>query len=87
MHADDDPEVEWQRDAMAVSALRAWLLAEEAHPRGGVPDEVLLHLQHHVEELLGPHALFAAGNTCRLGSRPGRTWRSWPGTATPSTTS
>ncbi|MEW1960108.1 hypothetical protein [Kineococcus sp. NPDC059986] len=61
MHADDDPEVEWQRDAMAVSALRAWLLAEEAHPRGGVPDEVLLHLQHHVEELLGPHALFAAG--------------------------
>ena len=44
-----------------LDALRAWLLAEDAHERGGVPDEVLTYLQDHVDRLLGPGATLLAG--------------------------
>ncbi|GIE76494.1 hypothetical protein Aph02nite_24440 [Actinoplanes philippinensis] len=45
----------------ALGALQAWLLAEDAYARGGVPDEVLSYLQDHVGRLLGPRAMAAAG--------------------------
>jgi hypothetical protein len=48
-----------------LGALRAWVLAEEAYERGGIPDEVLTYLQEHVGHLLGPHAVFAAGDRLR----------------------
>ena len=46
-------------------ALRAWLLAEDAYERGGVPDEVLTYLQDHVDDLLGSHATLVAGEFLR----------------------
>ncbi len=49
----------------ALDALRAWLLAEDAHERGDVPDEVLVHLQDHVDRLLGSGATLAAGDVLR----------------------
>lgn len=51
--------------ADALDALRAWLLAEEAFERGGVPDEVLSFLQDHIDRLLGPHATRTAGGFLR----------------------
>ncbi|KUL29729.1 hypothetical protein [Actinoplanes awajinensis] len=43
-----------------LRALEAWLLAEDAYGRGGVPGEVLTYLQDRVGDLLGPRATFAA---------------------------
>jgi len=48
-------------NAQALDALRAWLLTEDAHRRGQVPDEVLTYLQDHITALLGPHAVAIAG--------------------------
>lgn len=39
-----------------LSALRAWLLTEDAYERGGVPDEVLNFMQDHIHHVLGPRA-------------------------------
>src|SRR4051794_39311990 len=49
-----------RHEAESLGALEAWLLAEDAYGRGGVPDEVLTHLQDHVGRLLGPQATSAA---------------------------
>ena len=66
---DDDAVREVGADAGhtpdALDALRAWLLTEDAHERGGVPDEVLVYLQDHVDRLLGPGATLAAGDVLR----------------------
>ncbi len=53
------------RTADALDAVRAWLLAEDAYERGGVPDEVLVFLQDHVDRLLGSAATLAAGDALR----------------------
>jgi hypothetical protein len=52
---DDDP----------IGALEAWLLTEEAYPRGGVPDEVLTFMQDHIDRVLGPRATQVAGDFLR----------------------
>ncbi|AEV85270.1 hypothetical protein ACWT_4250 [Actinoplanes sp. SE50] len=49
-----------RQTAEALGALQAWLLAEDAYRRGGVPDEVLQFLQDHVGHLLGPQAMATA---------------------------
>ncbi len=49
----------------ALDALAAWLHAEDAFERGGVPDEVLSYLQDHVDRLLGSGATLAAGALLR----------------------
>jgi hypothetical protein len=49
-----------KREVDALGALEAWLLAEDAYGRGGVPDEVRTYLQDRVGSLLGPQATFAA---------------------------
>ncbi|NAZ80485.1 hypothetical protein GTR02_01460 [Kineococcus sp. R8] len=61
-YADDGPG---ESAADALGALQAWVLTEDAYERGGVPDEVLSYLQDHIGRLLGPHAVFAAGDHLR----------------------
>lgn len=48
--------VEGRHRADVLDALRAWLLLEDAHERGGVPDEVLHFIHDHIGRLLGPQA-------------------------------
>ncbi|WP_430781660.1 hypothetical protein [Actinoplanes sp. G11-F43] len=56
----DDETVPAADGGDPVEALGAWLLAEDAYTRGGVPDEVLIFLQDHVGRLLGPQTMTAA---------------------------
>jgi len=58
-------EADGRHVAEALDALRAWLLTEDAYERGGVPDEVLIYMQDHIDRLLGPHATLVAGDSLR----------------------
>ncbi len=49
----------------ALGALQAWLLLEDSHERGGIPDEVLHFIHDHISRLLGPRAHAVAGNFLR----------------------
>lgn len=68
MDGDDELEntaAEGRHLVEALDALRAWLLLEDSHARGGVPDEVLHFIHDHISRLLGPQAHTVAGDVLR----------------------